>query len=148
MTITAEVEFSSDKRRLDISLIHSFLKNTYWSPGIPREVVERAIAGSICFGMYKEGAQVGFARLITDEATFAYLADVFVLENERGKGYGKALVAHVTEVAKNYNLRRILLATADAHGLYRTSGFTELKRPDMFMEISRNDIYLRATAAK
>ncbi|KYG03102.1 GNAT family acetyltransferase [Sorangium cellulosum] len=136
-----ELVISSDKSRLDRALIHTVLASAYWSKGIPREVVERAIEGSLCFGAYKGGAQVGFARVITDEATFAYLADVFIVEAEQRKGYGKALMAHVTEALGRLRLRRTLLATADAHGLYRQFGFAPLEKPDRFMEINIPDIY-------
>ncbi|AUX35684.1 MULTISPECIES: GNAT family N-acetyltransferase [Sorangium] len=136
-----ELVISSDKSRLDRALIHSVLASTYWSKGIPRDVVERAIEGSLCFGVYKAGAQIGFARVITDQATFAYLADVFIVEAEQRKGYGKALMAHVTETLGRLGLRRTLLATADAHGLYRQFGFAPLEKPDRFMEINLKDIY-------
>ncbi|WP_438038663.1 GNAT family N-acetyltransferase [Sorangium sp. So ce128] len=136
-----ELVISSDKSRLDLDLIHTFLASAYWSKGIPREVVERAIEASLCFGVYKAGAQIGFARVITDRATFAYLADVFIVQTEQRKGYGKALIAHVTEALGRLRLRRTLLATADAHGLYRQFGFTPLAKPDNFMEINIRDIY-------
>ncbi|WP_437523806.1 GNAT family N-acetyltransferase [Sorangium sp. So ce726] len=138
-----ELVISSDKSRLDLDLIHTFLASAYWSKGIPREVVERAIQGSLCFGVYKAGAQVGFARVITDQATFAYLADVFIVEAEQRKGYGKALVAHITETLGRLRLRRTLLATRDAHGLYRQFAFTPLATPDTMMEINIKDIYQR-----
>jgi GNAT superfamily N-acetyltransferase len=146
MNIKAEV--STDKTRLDIEVIHSFLQTAYWCRGIPRDVVERAIAGSICFGMYIDGRQIGFARLITDEATFGYLADVFIVEHERGRGYGKALIAHVMHVVGQYSFRRTLLATADAHELYRAFGFTGVQKPERFMEIKENDLYLTPTSRR
>ncbi|WP_437567983.1 GNAT family N-acetyltransferase [Sorangium sp. So ce542] len=136
-----ELVISSDKARLDRALIHSVLAAAYWSKGVPRDVVERAIEGSLCFGVYKAGAQIGFARVITDQATFAYLADVFIVEAEQRKGYGKALMAHVSEALGRLRLRRTLLATADAHGLYRQFGFAPLEKPDRFMEINIQDIY-------
>ncbi|WP_437950869.1 GNAT family N-acetyltransferase [Sorangium sp. So ce296] len=136
-----QLVISSDKSLLDRALIHSVLASAYWSMGIPRDVVERAIEGSLCFGAYKGGAQIGFARVITDHATFAYLADVFIVEAEQRKGYGKALMAHVTEALGRLRLRRTLLATADAHGLYRQFGFAPLEKPDRFMEINIPDIY-------
>jgi GNAT superfamily N-acetyltransferase len=139
------LEYSSDRTRLDVDLIHSVLTRAYWSVGIPRATVERAIAGSTCFGLYRGGQQLGFARLISDQATFAYLADVFVVEAERGKGLGKALVGHVLEVASGWGLRRLLLATADAHALYRSFGFSALGRPESFMEVHRKDAYVGAT---
>lgn len=141
-----EIVISSDKSLLDLDLIHAVLASAYWCTGIPREVVERAIQGSLCFGVYKAGAQIGFARVITDQATFAYLADVFIVEAEQRKGYGKALVAHVTEALGRLRLRRTLLATADAHGLYRQFDFTPLEKPDRFMEINVNDIYRQGKA--
>ncbi|WP_437808795.1 GNAT family N-acetyltransferase [Sorangium sp. So ce1078] len=141
-----ELVISSDKSLLDLELIHTVLASAYWCTGIPREVVERAIQGSLCFGVFKGGAQIGFARVITDEATFAYLADVFIVEAEQRKGYGKALIAHVTEALGRLGLRRTLLATADAHGLYRQFGFTQLEKPDRFMEINVKDIYRQGKA--
>lgn len=141
-----KIVISSDKSLLDLDLIHAVLASAYWCTGIPREVVERAIQGSLCFGVYKAGAQIGFARVITDQATFAYLADVFIVEAEQRKGYGKALVAHVTEALGRLRLRRTLLATADAHGLYRQFDFTPLEKPDRFMEINVNDIYRQGKA--
>ncbi|XXY52880.1 GNAT family N-acetyltransferase [Sorangium sp. So ce269] len=141
-----DIVISSDKALLDVERIHAFLASAYWSTGIPREVVERAIQGSLCFGVYKAGAQIGFARVITDHATFAYLADVFIVEAEQRKGYGKALIAHVAEALGNLRLRRTLLATADAHGLYRQFGFTPLAKPDTFMEINVKDIYQQGKA--
>ncbi|WP_437597068.1 GNAT family N-acetyltransferase [Sorangium sp. So ce590] len=141
-----DIVISSDKALLDIERIHAFLASAYWSTGIPREVVERAIQSSLCFGVYKAGAQIGFARVITDHATFAYLADVFIVEAEQRQGYGKALIAHVAEALGHLRLRRTLLATADAHGLYRQFGFTPLEKPDLFMEINVKDIYQQGKA--
>lgn len=140
------IVISSDKSLLDLDRIHAFLASAYWCKGIPREVVERAIENALCFGVYKAGAQIGFARVITDHATFAYLADVFIVKEEQGKGYGKALIAHITEALGRLRLRRTLLATADAHGLYRQYGFTPLEKPDRFMEINVNDIYQQGKA--
>lgn len=141
-----DILISSDKSLLDLDRIHAFLVSAYWSKGIPREVVERAIQNALCFGVYKAGAQIGFARVITDHATFAYLADVFIVQEEQRRGYGKALIAHVTEALGRLRLRRTLLATADAHGLYRQYGFTPLEKPDNFMEINVKDIYQREAA--
>ncbi|MDB4985720.1 MAG: hypothetical protein JWN04_898 [Myxococcaceae bacterium] len=136
-----DLEFSSDKARLDVAMIHGVLTTAYWSQGIPRETIERAIDDSLCFGLYRAGRQIGFARLITDRATFGYLADVFIVESERGRGLGKQLVAHVLEVATRWRLRRTLLATADGHGVYRPFGFLPLGRPENFMEIHRKNAY-------
>ncbi|WP_433928508.1 GNAT family N-acetyltransferase [Sorangium cellulosum] len=141
-----DIVISSDKSLLDLDRIHAVLASAYWSKGIPREVVERAIQGSLCFGVYKAGAQIGFARVITDHATFAYLADVFIVEEEKQRGYGKALIAHITEALGRLRLRRTLLATADAHGLYRQYGFTPLEKPDNFMEINVKEIYQQGKA--
>ncbi len=111
---------SSDKLRLDTNAIHAYLTRSYWSPGIPKLIIERAIEGSLCFGLYTEaGQQVGFARAITDGATFAYLADVYVLEEHRGKGLGKWMVETILAHPSLQGLRRILLATRDAREIRR-----------------------------
>lgn len=133
---------STDNARLDVNAIHAYLTRSYWSPGIPRAIVERAIAGALCFGMFTEaGTQVGFARMITDAATFAYLADVYVLEEHQGKGLGKWLIQTILAHPSLQGLRRILLATRDAHGLYEQFGFKPLVRPESFMEIHRPNAY-------
>ena len=132
---------STDKERLDIGVVHGYLHRSYWAAGIPREVVERSIRGSLCFGLYEGEKQVGFARVITDEATFAYLGDVFVLEEHRGRGLGKWLVEVITTAPALQGLRRLLLATRDAHGLYAKLGFTPLSAPEMFMEIRNPNVY-------
>jgi GNAT superfamily N-acetyltransferase len=125
---------SDDKRRLDVPLIHAFLVQSYWSPGIPISVVERAIAGSMCFGVYTGKDQVGFARVITDQATFAYLADVFVLEAHRGKGLATRLMQLIESHPELQGLRRRMLATRDAHSLYKKFGYTPLSAPERIME--------------
>jgi GNAT superfamily N-acetyltransferase len=130
-----DYEISTDGHRLDIGLIHDFLSRSYWSPGIPRAVVERGIARSLCFGVYYRSRQVGFARVITDRASFAYLADVFVIDAHRKKGLGKWLVEVIIAHPDLQGLRRFLLATRDAHALYRRFGFTSLANPDGLMEI-------------
>ena len=135
-------EISTDPHRLDVEVIHKFLaEESYWSPGIPRSVVERAIANSICFGVYHGAAQIGLARVVTDKSTFALLADVFILEAHRGKGLSKWLMRCVVEHEDLQGLRRLLLLTSDAHGLYRQFGFEALGNPSRFMEIVRPDIY-------
>ena len=137
---------STDKARLDIVAIHAYLTRSYWSPGIPRAVVEKAIAGSLCFGLFsQQGEQVGFARAITDGGTFAYLADVYVLEEHRGKGLGKWIVETILAHPSLQGLRRILLATRDAHELYARFGFKPLATPDSFMSIHRPNIYTQST---
>lgn len=135
-------EFSDDQSRIDAEVVHQFLTDSYWSPGIPRETVERAIKGSWSFGLYAPGgAQIGFARLITDYATYAYLADVFVLDPYRGKGLARWMIEEIFANSVTRGLRRITLATRDAHDLYKKVGFTPLARPGIFMEIARPDIY-------
>jgi GNAT superfamily N-acetyltransferase len=139
--VRGEYEISTDPRRLDVAAIHAFLTLSYWSPGVPRAIVERAIANSLCFGMYRGSEQVGFARVVTDRATFAYLADVFVLESHRGQGLSKWLMEVIMSHADLQGLRRFLLATKDAHGLYSQFGFTQLASPLRLMEIWKPDIY-------
>ncbi|WP_197086880.1 GNAT family N-acetyltransferase [Bradyrhizobium sp. LTSPM299] len=135
-------EISTDPHRLDVEVIHRFLaEESYWSPGIPRSVVERSIANSICFGVYHGAAQIGLARVVTDKSTFALLADVFILESHRGKGLSKWLMRCVVEHEDLQGLRRLLLLTSDAHGLYRQFGFEALGSPSRFMEIVRPDLY-------
>lgn len=135
-------EISTDATRLDIDFIHGELRRSYWSPGVPRTVVERAVAGSWVFGIYREdGRQVGFARLVTDAATFAYLCDVIVADNMRGSGLGAWLMECIATHPDLRGLRRWLLATRDAHGLYRKTGWTSLKAPNDFMERHFPDVY-------
>src|SRR6186713_1923780 len=138
----SDYEISTDPRRLDVAAIHKFLaEDSYWSRGIPRSTVERAIENSLCFGVYHGAAQVGFARVVTDRSTFALLADVFVLEAHRGKGLSKALMRRVVEHEDLQGLRRFLLLTSDAHGLYSQFGFKEIGSPARFMEVLRPDVY-------
>jgi N-acetylglutamate synthase-like GNAT family acetyltransferase len=142
MTSVGEYEISTDTNRLDVDVIHRFLaQESYWSAGIPRVIVERAIGNSLCFGVYHHAAQVGFARVVTDKSTFAFLADVFILSAHRGKGLSKWLMRCVVEHETLQGLRRFLLLTSDAHGLYRQFGFAELGNPSRFMEILQQDIY-------
>ncbi len=143
-----ELRVSTDKGELDLPLIHRFLSTeAYWSRGIPQDTVERAIAGSLCFGGYVEGeGQVAFARVVSDFATFAYLADVFVLPAHRGQGYSKQLMDAVFTHPQLQGLRRFMLATSDAHGLYARYGFTAPARPDRLMEVVRPDIYTASAA--
>jgi GNAT superfamily N-acetyltransferase len=137
-------EVSADPKRLDLVVIHAYLTQSYWSPGISREIVERAVANSLCFGVYAgDGSQVGFARLITDRATYAYLADVFVLEAHRGKGLSKRLMEAIVAHPELQNLRRWTLATRDAHELYARYGFTPVAKPDRLMERHDPDVYAR-----
>ena len=133
---------SDDSALLDRALIHRFLnERSYWAMGVPREVVERAIEHSLCFGIYKAERQVGFARVVTDSATFAWLADVFILEEQRGLGLSKRLVAAVLAHPRLQGLRRFMLGTLDAHGLYAQFGFVPLKQVERFMEIHQPNPY-------
>ena len=143
------LRISTDRGELDVDLIHRFLSTeAYWSRGIPRATVERAIAGSLCFGGYLDAVgQVAFARVTTDGATFGYLADVFVLPSQRGRGFGKQLMDAVMAHPQLQGLRRFMLATGDAHGLYAQYGFAAPSRPQTLMEILRPDIYQAATTA-
>jgi GNAT superfamily N-acetyltransferase len=125
---------STDPSRLDLDVIHGFLSQSYWARGISRGVVERSIAHSLCFGAYRQARQVGFARVISDRATYAYVADVFVLPSERGRGVGKRLMAAVTTHPDLQDLRRWTLFTRDAHGLYRQYGFRSPRYPERLME--------------
>ena len=127
---TSDIEISSDPARLDLDLIERVLHESYWAAGRPRAVIERSIANSICFGVYAAGRQIGFARVITDRAVFAYLADVFIVLEFQRRGIGKALMKTILEHPDVQGLRLFLLRTRDAHGLYRQFGF----RPVEFAE--------------
>lgn len=128
------IALSDDKARLDVPRIHGWLASSYWSPGIERALVERAIAGSHCLGAYQGDAQIGYTRMITDHATFAWLADVWVDESARGAGLGRRMVRWFLDDPHYAGIRGIGLVTADAHGVYATLGFTPLLRPDRYME--------------
>lgn len=135
---------STDRKRLNADLIYEFLsQRSYWAEGIPRDVVERSIENSLCFGLYEDDRQVGFARTITDYATFAYLADVFVLETHRGRGLSKFLMECILKHPQLQNLRRWMLATKDAHSLYAKFGFAPLDPPERFMCRVTPDVYKR-----
>jgi len=145
MTIVKDnFSVSTDISRLDINVIHGFLSSSYWAENIPVETVRKSIEGSMCFGVYDENRQIGFARMITDKATFAYLADVFILEEYRGRGLSKWLMEIIMSSPELQGLRRIMLATRDAHGLYKKSGFTPLTQPNRWMQIHNPDIYKKA----
>ena len=134
---------STDPARLDLDVVHGFLTTSYWAGGIPREVVRRSIEGAIAFGIFEGGAQVGFARVITDRATFAYLADVFVLEGWRGRGLSRWLMECIVAHPDLQGLRRWMLATRDAHGLYAKFGFTPLASPERWMHRWDPEVYTR-----
>jgi GNAT superfamily N-acetyltransferase len=145
--IDAHYEISTDPARLDIDAMHAYLTGSYWSPGVPRDVVERAARHSLCFGLYEKvgGRQVGLARVVTDHATFAYLCDVYVLEEHRGRGLGKWLMRAVTAHPCCTGARRVMLGTRDAHGLYRQFGFMDAYGSRKLMEIVRPDMYRAAS---
>ena len=128
------IALSDDKARLDVARIHGWLAGSYWCPGIARELVERAIAGSHCLGAYEDGQQVGFARMITDHATFAWLSDVWIDEPARGQGLGRRMVQWFLDHPDFQGIRRVGLTTVDAHGVYTPLGFGAPARPERFME--------------
>ncbi len=136
------IEISTDRARMDVALIHDYLAHqSYWAKNIPRDVVARSIAHSLCFGAFDGDAQVGFARVITDYATFGYLADVFVLPPYRGHGIAKRIMAAVMSHPDLQGLRRWHLVTRDAHGLYAQYGFAPLDAPERHMTVTKKDIY-------
>ena len=134
---------STDPARMDLDAIHAYLSRSYWAEGVPREIVERSLLGSLAFGLFHRGAQVGLARVVTDRATFAYLCDVYVLEEHQGCGLGRWLVETVMAHQDLQGLRRFSLVTRDAHALYSTFGFSALASPGGHMEIVRPGLYLR-----
>lgn len=142
---------SFDPSELDIELIHAFLSGAYWSRGISRDVVERAIKGSLCVGTFApdetgKDEQIGFARVVTDRATFAYLADVFVIPAHRGTGAAKAMVQALHDHPELHGLRRWMLATRDAHGVYGALGWQPVAEPGLFMQRHDPDVYQRGAA--
>ncbi|OGU35441.1 MAG: GNAT family N-acetyltransferase [Ignavibacteria bacterium GWB2_35_6b] len=133
---------STDKSKLNIEVIHKFLsEDSYWSKNIPFEIVKKGIENSLCFGVYFNEEQIGFARMITDYASFAYLADVFILPDHRGKGLSKWLMEEIMNYPDMQGLRRIMLATADAHELYKKFGFVPPSKPERLMEIHKPNVY-------
>lgn len=140
-------EISTDNSRLNFEVIHDFISQSYWAADIPKATLKKAISNSFCFGVYDEnGHQVGFARLITDKATFAYLADVFIVASQRGKGLSKWLVETIVTHPELQGLRRMVLATRDAHGLYAQYGFKPIENPEILMQIWQPNIYREPTA--
>lgn len=135
-------KINDDKALLDISVIHTFLSNSYWAKGIPLSTLKTAIENSLCFGVYDDKQkQVGFARMITDQATFAYLADVFILPENRKQGLSKKLVEFIQQHPALQGLRRIVLVTADAHELYSQFNFSSLSAPENYMECWQPNVY-------
>lgn len=133
---------TTDPQKLDLDAIHAYLSRSFWAEGIPKDTVARSIANSLCFGLFDGAAQVGFARVVTDRATYAYLCDVYVLESHRGHGLGKWLIETVMAHPDLQGLRRFQLVTRDAHGLYSRHGFAAPANPDRRMEIVKYGIYL------
>ncbi len=134
---------STDPTLLDLEVIHGFIAQSYWARGMPRALVEKMVRHALCFGIYQGAGQVGFARIISDFTTFAYLADVFVLPEHRGKGLSKALVKAIVEHPDLQGLRRWMLVTVDAHGLYEQFGFKPVEHPGRHMEIHHAGMYER-----
>jgi GNAT superfamily N-acetyltransferase len=144
----AGYEIDADKSRLDVAMIHGFLSRTHWAKGIPLEVLQRAIDHSLCFGLYRRGGeQIGFARVVTDQATFAYLADVFVVEEERNAGLGQWLVETILDRPELQGLKRWMLVTRNAQTLYRRCGFHDPLPLYSVMERADMDVYQRAAAS-
>jgi GNAT superfamily N-acetyltransferase len=141
MEPTPQYEVSTDPARLEITMIHDFLRSSYWAQNIPRELVERSLRHSLCLGAFCAGRQVGFARVITDRTTFAYIGDVFVLPEHRGRGVSKQLMRAILQHPDLQGLRRFLLATHDAHGLYAQFGFNPLAHPEHFMTLHQPKTY-------
>lgn len=136
-----DYRISTDKNELNVDYVHHFLSHSYWAENIPLAVVRRSIEGSLCFGVFYREEQIGFARVISDEATFAYLADVFIDERFRGRGLSKWLLEVILAYPGLQGLRRFLLATRDAHGLYQQFGFGQLTSVDRWMQIHQPDVY-------
>jgi GNAT superfamily N-acetyltransferase len=132
---------STDPGRQDVKAVHAYLSRSYWAEGIPEDIVAKSFKGSLCFGLFDGDRQIGLARVITDKATFAYLCDVYVLEDYQRSGLGQWMIEAVCSHPDLQNLRRFSLVTRDAHGLYAKLGFKPLKDPSRHMEIARPDIY-------
>jgi GNAT superfamily N-acetyltransferase len=131
--LQADFEISTDPARIDVAAVHEYLTNSYWARGRSRATVERSIRNSLCFGAYHADRQVGFGRVVSDYAVFAYLADIFVMPEYQGRGIGKALVRAMVEAAQLQDLQVMLLRTRDAHGLYTPFGFQALPRHEEMM---------------
>lgn len=139
---TKKYTISTDKTKLNMSVIYNFIANSYWAKGIPKSVMQKAIDNSMCFGVYSaQNEQIGFARVVTDNATFAYLADVFIIPDLQGNGLSKLLVKTIVEHPELQGLRRFLLATADAHGLYAQYGFKPIDNQALLMQINPENVY-------
>ena len=139
-----EYEIDDDLGRIDLDVVHGFLRGSYWAEGVPRDVVERSLANSLNLGLYHAGSQIGLTRAVTDRATFAWVADVFVLPGHRGRRLGHWMIETLLVHPDMAGLRRIILATSDAHGVYADCGFTPLTGTERYMEIARapRELYL------
>lgn len=135
------IHITTDRSKMDIDLIYNFLTNAYWSTGKPKWVVKKSIKNSLCFGVFYKNQQVGFARVITDYVTFAYIADLFILEEFRGKGISKLLIKHILEYKKLIKMKKWILATKDAHALYEKFGFEVVKDSKKYMELISENAY-------
>ena len=133
---------TTDTEKLDLNAIHAYLSRSFWAEGIPKATMAKAIANSLCFGLFDGAAQIGLARVVTDRATYAYLCDVYVLERHRGRGLGKWLIETVMAHPDLQGLRRFQLVTRDAHGLYSRHGFGAPQHPERHMEIFKHGMYL------
>jgi len=141
-----EIDISTDVARLDLGVVHGFLsRESHWARGIDRGTVERSVRNSLCFGAYRAGGLIGFARVVTDRATFAFVCDVFVIPEERGQGVAKLLVNAIMKHPDLQGLRRMALTSRDAQGLYERSGFSSLANPERWMERFSPAIYGAAT---
>jgi len=139
---------STDKSKIDLDAVHNFLSKSYWAEGISKQVIEKSIENSFCFGVYFGERVIGFGRVVTDYATFAYLADVFIVPEERGKGLSKWLVQVIIGHPRLQGLRRFTLATKDAHGLYAQFGFKPFGKPERWMERHDPDVYRNPVGSK
>lgn len=138
---------TTDPTKVDREMVYGFLSQSYWAKGIPRQLLERAVANSLCFSLFDGNDQIGFARVVTDRATFAYLADVFVLPSHRGRGLSKLLMETIVAHPDLQGLRRWSLVTLDAHGLYARYGFTPLAKAEGYMERWDPQVYQRSSSA-
>jgi N-acetylglutamate synthase-like GNAT family acetyltransferase len=129
-----DIIINTDKSRLDLQFIHAFLSRSYWGEGIPFTVMEKAMQNSLCFGVYKKGKQIGYARVVTDYTIIAYIFDLFIIEEERGLGYSKRLMEYILQYPETRDVKRWTLATKDASGLYEKFGFKALNNPQKYME--------------
>ncbi|HEY6391995.1 MAG TPA: GNAT family N-acetyltransferase [Bryobacteraceae bacterium] len=141
MSVRGQYEISTDRSRIDVDAVHAYLTRSYWAEGISKDLMAKAIAGSLCFSVFDGSRQIGFARVVTDRATFAYLCDVYILEEYTGRGLGKWLMQELQSHPDLQGLRRFVLVTRDAHGLYQQFGFQPLRNAAGYMEIVRPDIY-------